>query len=310
MQLPIYYQYENVASSISQPSTVHIHNTVLQRFFARYLLQDAMSVFRWRFPKEWRNYKNYVKYALYCIGYLGVLETDKYGVIPQVCGLYGYDICFQPSHFIVSNAFLRETVYCRIDEEGVLLKLQPDYGSILDLVNFYADMMALCAETIGTNILNSKLSYIFAASSKNDAESFKKMFDKVASGEPAAFIGKDLFNEDGSPNWMQFNQDLKNTYVADEIMIDLRKWEQEFCRDLGINNANTEKKERMIVDEVASNNEETMLWSDLTLEQLKKDCKKARELFGIELDVDYRFKQDTKDNMGQLIQLPERREVG
>ena len=162
----------------------------------------------------------------------------------------------------------------------------------MDLVDYYADMMALCAETIGTNILNSKLSYIFAASNKTDAESFKKMFDQVASGEPASFIGKDLFNEDGSPNWMQFNQDLKNTYVADEIMIDLRKWEQEFCRDLGINNANTEKKERMIVDEVASNNEETRLWSDITLEQLQKDCKKAEELFGIELSVDYRFKEE------------------
>ena len=75
-------------------------------------------------------------------------------------------------------------------------------------------------------------------------------------------------------------------------MIDLRKWEQEFCRDLGINNANTEKKERMIVDEVASNNEETRLWSDITLEQLQKDCKKAEELFGIELSVDYRFKEE------------------
>ena len=46
----------------------------------------------------------------------------------------------------------------------------------------------------------------------------------------------------------------------------------------------------MIVDEVNSNNEETLLWSDLTLEQLKKDCKSTRDMFGIELDVDYRFK--------------------
>ena len=304
---PFYYDHINAVNSLISPSTVHCKNTGLQRYFARYLIQKAISVFKWKIPENWA--ENYFLYSLYTWGYVAVVNTDKFGVIVQACALKGYDIYYQPTHAIISNPLLTGILEPRIDTQCTLLRLQPDYGGIMDKVNFYADMMALCAETIGTNILNSKLSYIFAASSKNDAESFKKMFDKVASGEPAAFIGKDLFNEDGSPNWMQFNQDLKNTYVADEIMIDLRKWEQEFCRDLGINNANTEKKERMIVDEVASNNEETLLWSDLTLEQLKKDCKKARDMFGIELDVDYRFKQDTQETSGQLIQLPERREV-
>ena len=303
---PFYYDYINAANSLISPSTVHCRNTGLQRYFARYLIQKAIAVYKWKMPDTWA--ENYFLYSLYCWGHVAVVNTDKFGVIVQACALKGYDVYYQPTHALITNPLLTGILEPRIGTQCAVLKLQPDYGGIMDKVNFYADMMALCAETIGTNILNSKLSYIFAASSKTDAESFKKMFDKVASGEPAAFIGKDLFNEDGSPNWMQFNQDLKNTYVADEIMIDLRKWEQEFCRDLGINNANTEKKERMIVDEVASNNEETLLWSDITLEQLKKDCKVARDLFGIELDVDYRFKpEDPKD--GQIIQMPERREA-
>lgn len=303
---PFYYDYINAANSLISPSTVHCRNTGLQRYFARYLIQKAIAVYKWKMPETWA--ENYFLYSLYCWGHVAVVNTDKFGVIVQACALKGYDVYYQPTHALITNPLLTGILEPRIGTQCAVLKLQPDYGGIMDKVNFYADMMALCAETIGTNILNSKLSYIFAASSKTDAESFKKMFDKVASGEPAAFIGKDLFNEDGSPNWMQFNQDLKNTYVADEIMIDLRKWEQEFCRDLGINNANTEKKERMIVDEIASNNEETLLWSDITLEQLKKDCKVARDLFGIELDVDYRFKpEDPKD--GQIIQMPERREA-
>lgn len=285
---PFYYDYINAANSVVSPSTVHCKNTGLQRYFARYLIQKAIAVFKWKMPENWA--ENYVLYSLYSWGYVAVVNTDKFGVIAQACALKGYDIYYQPTHAIITNPLLKGILEPRINQQCTILRLQPDYGGIIDKVNFYADMMALCAETIGTNILNSKLSYIFAAANKTDAESFKKMFDQVASGEPASFVGKSLFNEDGSPNWMQFNQDLKNTYVADEIMIDLRKWEQEFCRDLGINNANTEKKERLIVDEVTSNNEETRLWADLTLEQLKKDCKKTREIFGIELDVDYRFK--------------------
>ena len=285
---PYYYDHINAVNSLTSPSTVHCKNTGLQRYFARYLIQKAISVFKWTMPESWA--QNYVLYCLYSWGYVAVVNTNKFGVIAQGCSLQGYDVYYQPTHAIITNPLLKGILNPRIHTQCSLLRLQPDYGGIMDKVNFYADMMALCAETVGTNLLNSKLAYIFAASSKNDAESFKKMFDQVASGEPASFIGKDLFNEDGSPNWMQFNQNLKETYIADEVMIDLRKWEQEFCRDLGINNSNTEKKERLIVDEVASNNEETLLWSDLALQQLKKDCKEARDLFGINLDVDYRFK--------------------
>lgn len=301
---PFYYDHINAVNSLVSPSTVHCKNTGLQRYFARYLIQKAIAVFKWKMPENWA--ENYILYCLYTWGYVAVVNTDKFGVIAQGCALKGYDVYYQPTHVLITNPLLKGIIEPRIGTQCALLRLQPDYGGIMDKVNFYADMMALCAETIGTNILNSKLSYIFAASNKVDAESFKKMFDRVASGEPASFIGKELFNEDGSPNWMQFNQDLKNTYIADEIMIDLRKWEQEFCRDLGINNANTEKKERMIVDEVSSNKEETLLWADLALEQLKKDCKLARYLFGIDLDVDYRFKPDEE---ADTIDLVQRREI-
>ena len=162
----------------------------------------------------------------------------------------------------------------------------------MDKVNFYADVMALSAETVGTNLFNSKLAYVFAASSKRDAESFKQLFDKIASGEPAAVIAKDLFNEDGSPNWLMFNQDLKNSYIVSDIMEDMRKWELKFMTDLGIPNSNTEKKERLIEAEVESNDVEVKLWADMALESLKSSCKKANGMFGLDLSVDWRFKED------------------
>ena len=38
---------------------------------------------------------------------------------------------------------------------------------------------------------------------------FKKLYDKIASGEPAAVIDKSLFDKvDGSPNWMMFTQNV------------------------------------------------------------------------------------------------------
>ena len=63
---------------------------------------------------------------------------------------------------------------------------------------------------------------------------------------------------------------------------------------IGVPNANTDKKERLITDEVESNNVETRLLGDLWLEELRKGCEEAREMFGIELNVDWRYPNETE----------------
>ena len=287
---PVFYDHQNAYNSMLSPSTMHVRDTNLQWYFRRYLLQKAIAVFKWKMPRQWA--VNYFLYVLYCWGYIAIVNTDKFGVIPQGCSLKGYNVMYQPTHAVIANPLLSGILEPQIDTQCALIRLQPDYGGIMDKVNFYADVMALSAETVGTNLFNSKLAYVFAASSKRDAESFKVLFDKIASGEPAAVIAKDLFNEDGSPNWLMFNQDLKNSYIVSDIMDDMRKWELKFMTDLGIPNSNTEKKERLITAEVESNDIEVKLWADMALESLKESCQKASDMFGIELSVDWRFKEE------------------
>lgn len=291
---PVMYDHQNAYNSLVSPSTMHATDTGLAWYFRRYLLQKAISVFKWKLPDRWA--KNYFLYVLYTWGYIAIINTDKFGVIPQGCSLRGYDVMYQPTHAVIANPLLTGILEPRIDVQCALIRLQPDYGGLMDKVNFYADIMALSAETVGTNLFNSKLAYIFGCTDKKSAESFKKMFDQIASGAPAAFPDKSLFNEDGSPNWMIFNQNLKQTYIVSDIMDDMRKWECKFCSDLGIPNSNTEKKERLITAEVESNDIEVKLWADLALEQLQKGCKKANELFDLDLSVDWRYKEEMQND--------------
>lgn len=286
--MPVLYDYNNAYNGQINPSTVHVTNTGLQWYFKRYLLQKAMAVFEWTLPESWN--RDYFLYVLYCWGFIGVVNTDKFGVICQGAALKGYGVYYQPTHLVIANPLLTGILEPEIGTQAALIKLQPDYRGVMDRINFYADMLALSAETAGVDLVNSRLSYIFGAQNKQQAESFKKMFDGIASGQPAQFVDKSLFNEDGTPNWLLFNQNIKNTYIAGDILDDMRKWELKFDTDFGINNASIEKKERMLVDEVNSNNEEIRLWSDLALEQLQKGCAEARRLFGINIDVKYRMK--------------------
>lgn len=282
------YDYNNAYNGQINPSTVHVTNTDLQWYFKRYLLQKAMAVFEWTLPESWN--RDYFLYVLYCWGFIGVVNTDKFGVICQGAALKGYGVYYQPTHLVIANPLLTGILEPEIGTQAALIKLQPDYRGVMDRINFYADMLALSAETAGVDLVNSRLAYVFGAQNKQQSESFKKMFDGIASGQPAQFIDKTLFNEDGTPNWLLFNQNIKNTYIAGDILDDMRKWELKFDTDFGINNASIEKKERMLVDEVNSNNEEIRLWSDLALEQLQNGCAEARRLFGINIDVKYRMK--------------------
>lgn len=287
MGAPVFYDHINAANSIVQPSTVHVKDSGLSRFFQRYLLQKALSVFKWEIPTNWS--RDYFLYSLYCWGVCRGAEYRRIGVIPQACGLQGYDVFYRPTHAIITNPLLRGLTTLRIGTQCTLFKLQPDYGGIYDLVSYYADMMALSSETAGINLLNSRLSYVFTAGDKAAAESLKKLYDQIASGQPATFIDKSL-SADGKAPWQQFEQNVGQNYIVGNILTDLRKWEQMFDNDIGIPNANTDKKERLLTDEVNSNNTETASKCALWLEELQKTCAETEKMFGIKMSVDWRVK--------------------
>lgn len=286
--IPENYDYINMYNGSFSPSTIHVRNTALQRFFARYLFQDAQGVFKWNLPKTWNPY--YFKYVLFGWGFIGVVETDKFGVICQAGAPYGYDIYYQPTNLIITNPLLKGSLQPRIGQECAVIKLQPDWGGVMDLVNYYADMMALAAETMGINWINSHLSYIFPADKESVAQSFKKMFDRVAGGEPAVVIDKALFKEDGSASWEPFQQNIGQNYIADRVINDLRSLRNEFLTIVGIPNANTSKRERLISSEVESNDIETEILSRTWLENLQDGIDQAKELFDLpDLSVSLRY---------------------
>ena len=254
--------------------------------FARYLLQKAMSVFEWKLPETWN--KDYFLYVLYCFGHLAVINTDKFGVIPQACGLMGYNVFYQPTNAIITNPLLTGIIQPRIDKECVIIKLQPDYCGLLDLVNFYANLLTQAATGLGVNLNNSKPAILFFANNKAAANAYEKAFDAMSNGQPAVVLDKNLMNADGSPAWSVVQQHVKEDYIADHLLSDMRKIEAMFDTDVGIPNANTDKRERLITDEVNANNIETYSKCALWLEQLQKSCEKARNMFGIDVSVDWR----------------------
>ena len=283
------YDFLNVYNGSRSPGTIHAANTELGAYFRRYLFQKAVSVFDIECPETWS--KDYFWYVLYGAGYVGVLDVPGMGVIPQYCTIKGYNVYYQPKGFVVANAAIQngQALEKSIGIDGVLMKLTPDYTGICDLIGYYADLMAVSAESMGVNILNSKLAYIFGVKNQAAADSFKKMVDKINAGDPAVFVDKNLLDADGNPTWVEYAQDLRNNFIAPDLLQTMNQIERMFESEIGIpNNGGIEKKERLISDEVNANNVSTYSKAALWLENLQTSCDEVNRMFGLKVSIDWR----------------------
>ncbi len=286
------YDFINRYNSHIKPSTVHTQENATTWYFRRYLIQKILSVFEFDgIPETWD--KDYFLYGLFLGGFVGVVETDKFGVIPQAgnfnCSLAGVNVFYRPTYIVITNHLLRGVLRPRIGIECELIKMQPDYGSCWDIVTYYADLLSLATESLAVNIVNSKLAYVFACDSKNVAESFKKMFDRINDGNPAVFADSKLFDESGEPLWTTFQNNLKQNYVAGDMLDDMLKIDARFCTEIGIPNVNMAKASGVTANEVEANNVDTKSKVSLWLETIREGLEKVNDMFDLNLSVKLRF---------------------
>lgn len=285
------YDFINRYNAKIRPSTVHSQDNATAWYFRRYLIQKILSVFEFKnIPDTWS--KDYFLYTLFLWGFVAVINTDKFGVIPQHCSLFGYDVFYRPTHASIANPLLRGNLKPQIGVDCELVKMQPDYGSCWDIVAYYGDLLALCTESLGVNLVNSKLAYVFACQDKTTAESFKKMYDKINEGNPAVFADRKLFDESGEPLWTTFQNNLKQNYVAGDMLNDMLKIDARFCTEIGIPNVNLAKKSGVTDNEVEANNIDTKSKAEIWLETIRDSLNKVNNMFGLDINVDFRFKGD------------------
>lgn len=290
MYEPFYSDVINIRDAHQVPGTIHSVDTWLSRYFRRYLMLKVCSVFDIEgIPENWDtdNVEEYIKYCLFGWGSVAVLNTDKWGVIPQACGYYGYNVFYRPTHAVIANPLFDKTYRLEIGTQCGLIRLSPDWCGIADMIGHYADMAALVVSAITSNLYNARLAYVFTADNQAMAESFKKMYDKITEGNPAVVADRKLFGEDGTPHWSAFQQNLKQVYLVDVLQAAQQAIEVDFFGQIGIPNVNYEKKERLLVSEISSNRFATQCLSDLWLRTMNRTAEEVNKLFGLNLKFDY-----------------------
>lgn len=296
---PFDYNRINAYESSISPSTCHTKNTALFQYYQRYLFQKLTSQFKWGLPEGWSD--TYFLGCLYAWGSVAIFNSKRYGVIPQAGALYGYNVFYQPTTVMIANPLL-PPMRLQIDKDCVLFRLQRDYHGALDIVNYYADLLATSVESLAMNIMNSKLSYVFACGSKNAAQTGKELMDRVTSGELAVWVDKALFNDDGSPSWAPFAQNVGQNYIADRILSNMRQIESEFDTRVGIPTCNTDKKERLITAEAERNDVETDTIVAQWLDTIQECIRNVQTAFGVTITCERRYPIEHNKNGGDKIE--------
>ena len=236
-------------------------------------------------PETW-DYDYFLTH-LFIDGYIAVTDT-AIGVIPLLCGVTGINVFDHPTTAIFANPVLgnfeRELFGENRATSCALVKLQYDYNGVMPIVERYAELLAMCDNSIAVNLRNSKVAFIGFVSSKQQAATVQKMYEDIDSGKPAVYVkhGDGLTSDD-----IYYNH-VKETYIANDVQLLKQSIKNDFLTEVGLNNANTDKRERLIVDEVNANNDEVQANVQHWLDNIREGLTHANELFGLNLSVKLR----------------------
>lgn len=233
--------------------------------------------------KDYRWDKDYIREGLLINGFFTVTHDNNGITLPLKCGVSGVNVFNRGTTAIIANPVVG-SFNRTIGLDCELVYLQQKQGSrfrsLKPIITLYAQKLANCDAAIDINLFNSRLPYIFQAKDQVTAESFKAMFDEIAQGNPAVYVdeslGKLLPNEQGSAITVFKG---KETFIADVVQNEKMAIVNEFLTTIGINTANTTKRERQIVDEVNANNIEVKANVKLWKQNVEECCERVNAMF-------------------------------
>ncbi len=266
-----------------------VQNDLNTQFYMRALWQRAIAGTKFRLPKSWRRAKRYFKNVLFSLGYIGVIDTPKYGVIPQICGFSGYGLFLQPTTMLVNQPLVQ--FEGTIGENCELIHLCGDFRGVWDIVEHYAIRLSIAITSVDCALINERVSLLAAGKNKAASETLKYLFERISAGEPFSVYDQKTLKTDGltdeDPIWT-FSQDVASQYVSDKLLADIDTILMQFDKEIGIA-AVGEKKERMLTDEIAMQNEDACARSSTWFENLSDSFDLVNELFP-ELNLSFTMK--------------------
>lgn len=243
---------------------------------------------------EWINLPDSidVEYLEYCLYEFGKAVFFNHPKLGYMC----LKVNPGSTHF---NAYRKPTSVYAHGEDGTNILLKKGEFVIIrnnvlevptrNAMEHFAYRQYDAQRTADTNLFVNKLPYLLYGEDK-EMLSLKRFIEKIGNNEPAIYGVKNS----GLAEAIHMI-DTKCQFIANDIMDYKKEIRNEAMTYLGIKNANVDKKERLITEEVEANDDEIELSIDLMLQTRKRACEEINKLFKLDNKVDVRLREYKTD---------------
>lgn len=262
----------------------------------------AISMFEWiNLPKEID--ERYLELMLCQNGYVCFFKDQ---LVPDVDTYFALQ-CTLGGRFNVYNIPTVYQIYTasgyqarRTAEDSVIIYNNLLHSPTVPLLMYHAYNIANVERTIEINLNQLKRPYIFLVP-ENQRYTFIKLVNDIKNNQDVIIGNKDLNLDNINPiNTITPNNTL-------DLYTLKKRYYNEALTDMGINNLNVDKKERLVSDEVSSNDEDVLINRNSMLYARKMACKQINDMFGLNIDV--KFRNDFMEEQYEDVEIIEDNEV-
>lgn len=257
-----------------------LNNRTYTDYFYRLML-IARSLFKWEGLPNGIDEKWIEKYLFYegtCVFYkdpnLGFMVT-KWSTQGT---LNAYDEPTTIKPYATNTMELNNGELLDNNENCVIIRNNDDMIPTFPTIQLYSADLTNIKRTIDTNISVQKTPTVVTCTDKQKL-TFKQAIKQRDENEPVIYGDKNI--DINSINVLNTSAPI----VFDKLQIQKNNIWNECMTFLGINNANTDKRERLVDDEVQANNQLIKANEDVMLKAREKACELINNMFGLNISV-------------------------
>lgn len=164
---------------------------------------------------------------------------------------------------------------------SIIIRNNDDMIPTFPTIQIYSAKLTDIERTIDTNLASQKMPFVITCSDKQRL-SFKQAIKSRDENIPVIYGDKNLDINDIKV--------LKTDapIIFDKLQVQKMNVWNECLTFLGINNANTNKRERLITNEVDANDQMIQANEDVMLKSRQKACELINKMFGLNISVERR----------------------
>lgn len=289
---------------LEPPSSSEVRQTQLEHIYRRQLMGKCLSRFTWEGLPNGID-PRFIEATIFNNGY-SVFYFDSFFELfmAMPATISGpLDIQDNPTSYRIT----RNGVYSRevAASDGVCIWGNQAREPEIDLVVSYAARLAQIDRTIEIDLLNERNPMIVACS-QDQRLTIQNLISKIYDGEPVVW-GTENLSMDNLANTMgvfPLNQNAGTGAVSSiKHMESKSKIWGEALTMLGIMNVNSEKRERMVVEEAAANSGQVLASRESFMKPRRLACEQINEKFGLEISCSWAVDDNASPNLNDYLSV-------